>query len=527
MDFSKMSLGIEFGSTRIKAVLIDTDFKTVATGMYDWENKLENGIWTYSEQDIVAGLQGCYANLAASVKSISGEEITSLGSIGISGMMHGYLPFDKNDNLLVPFRTWRNTMTSEASAGLSEVFDFNIPQRWSIAHLYQAILSGEKHVADISYITTLAGFIHYRLSGNKVLGIGEASGVFPIDSVIKNYDRKMLDAFNNLVKDNGYGWTIYDVLPQVLCAGDDAGTLTKEGALFLDPSGKLKEGALLCPPEGDAGTGMTATNAVKVGTGNVSAGTSIFSMIVMDKGLSSRHEEIDMVTTPSGDPVAMVHCNNCSSDINCYVDVADEILKMAGVSMKKDELYAMLYNKALEGKPDCDGLVTFNYYSGEPVVGLNEGKPMLVRKPDAEFNVANLFRSNLYGCMATLKIGMDILTKTEGVKVSSIMGHGGMFKTPVVGQKILSSAINVPVTVMDNANEGGAFGMAVLAAYLINVKAGYSADLAAFLNEKIFAGASGSTIMAEQTDVEGFDKYIENYKAMLKAQEMAGKGKIC
>lgn len=518
----KTALGIEFGSTRIKAVLTDGTHQPVAMGTHDWENRLENNIWTYSLEDIWGGLQGCYRSLAEDVEAQYGEKLTVIGSIGFSGMMHGYMAFDRAGELLVPFRTWRNTMTEEACRELTPLFGFNIPQRWSIAHLYQAILSGEEHVKDIVFFTTLAGYIHWKLSGEKVLGIGEASGMFPIDSEILDYDKKMIAQFDELVAPKGYPWRLEEILPKVLCAGEKAGELTAEGAKLLDPTGTLQPGVPMCPPEGDAGTGMVATNSVKVRTGNISAGTSIFSMVVTEKALSKVHEEIDMVTTPDGYPVAMVHCNNCTSDLNAWVSLFDEFASKFGMKIEKNELYGTLYREALAADTDCGGLMAYNYFSGEPVTGLNEGRPMFVRTPDARFSLANFMRSHLYSAMATLKIGNDILMKEENIKVDSLMGHGGLFKTPVVGQQLMAAAMNAPVTVMDTASEGGAWGMAVLAAFMAEKRA--DETLPDYLTDKIFAGQTGTTIAPKAEDVEGFDRFLEKYKSTLPAEKAAAEG---
>lgn len=518
----RTALGIEFGSTRIKAVLVDESHNPIAMGTHDWENRLENNIWTYSLEDIWNGLQGCYRSLAEDVKSKYGETLTTIGSIGFSGMMHGYMAFNAAGELLVPFRTWRNTMTEEACRELTPLFHFNIPQRWSIAHLYQAILSGEEHVKEITFFTTLAGYIHWKLSGEKVLGIGEASGMFPIDSEIRDYDKKMLAQFDELVAPKGFPWKLEEILPKVLCAGEKAGALTADGAKLLDPTGELKPGIPMCPPEGDAGTGMVATNSVKVRTGNISAGTSIFSMVVTEKALENVHEEIDMVTTPDGNPVAMVHCNNCTSDLNAWVNLFDQFAKKFGMKIDKNDLYGTLYREALTADTDCGGLMAYNYFSGEPVTGLNEGRPMFVRTPDAKFTLANFMRSHLYSAMATLKIGNDILLKEENVKVDSLMGHGGLFKTPVVGQQLMAAAMNAPVTVMDTASEGGAWGMAVLAAFMSEKVEGET--LPDYLSNKIFAGQTGTTIAPKAEDVAGFDAFIAKYKSTLVAEKAAVEG---
>ena len=512
----KAVLGIEFGSTRIKAVLVDGSHTPIAMGTYDWENRLENNIWTYSLEDIRKGLQGCYKSLADDVEAKYGEKLTTLGALGFSGMMHGYMPFNAEGELLVPFRTWRNTMTEEACKKLIPVFNFNIPQRWSIAHLYQAILSGEEHVKDIAFFTTLAGYIHWKLSGEKVLGIGEAAGMFPIDSTIMDFDQKMLDQFDDL---HHFDWKLRDILPKVLVAGESAGVLTAEGAKLLDPTGTLQPGVPMCPPEGDAGTGMVATNSVAVRTGNVSAGTSIFAMVVLEKAMQKVHEEIDMVTTPNGMPVAMVHCNNCTSDLNAWVNLFGECTESFGVKVDKNELYGVLYRKALEGAADCGGVTAYNYFSGEPITGLDAGRPMVVRTPDADFTLANFMRSHLYSAVATLKIGMDILLKEEHVAVDSLMGHGGFFKTPVVGQRVMAAGMNAPITVMDTASEGGAWGMAILAAFMKEKETGET--LSSYLNDKIFAGQTGTTLQPEPEDVKGFEAFLEEYKKLLPAEKAA------
>ena len=518
----KAVLGIEFGSTRIKAVLIDETHQMIALGTHDWENRLENGIWTYSEDDIWNGLRDCYASLTKDVEAKYGVKLEKLGALGFSAMMHGYLVFDKEGKLLVPFRTWRNTITGEAVSKLTPLFNFNIPQRWSIAHLYQAILNKEAHVKDIDFITTLDGFIHWKLSGKKTLGIGEASGMFPIDSAKLDYDQTMIDKFDELIKDENLGWKLRDIMPEVLVAGDNAGYLTDEGAKLLDPTGTLKAGCPMAPSEGDAGTGMVATNAVAVRTGNVSAGTSIFSMVVLEKPLKAVHEELDLVTTPDGYAVAMVHCNNCTSDLNAWVSLFKQFADTFNMNIDMNDLYGTLYREALKADTDCGGLLSYNFFAGEPVVGLNEGRPMFVRTPDAKFSLANFMRSNLYGALATLKVGNDILSKEENVPIDRLMGHGGLFKTPVVGQQMLAAALNAPVTVMETASEGGPWGMAVLAAYMIEKEEGET--LSSYLDNKIFAGQKGTTIDPVKEDVEGFDKYIESFKGSLKAQNAAIEG---
>lgn len=538
----KAILGIEFGSTRIKAVLIDEKGHVLAQGSHQWENQLVNNIWTYDAASIWSGLQDCYKELALNVHNEYGITLTHIAALGFSGMMHGYMPFDNDGQLLVPFRTWRNTITEEAADKLTDAFSFNIPQRWSIAHLYQAILNKEAHVSEISYFTTLAGYIHWKLTGEKVLGIGEASGMFPIDSKTHDYNEAMLNKFDELLASSqsansgsasksGIGWHIRDILPKVLTAGENAGTLTAEGALLLDPTGTLHPGCILCPPEGDAGTGMTATNSIAVKTGNVSSGTSVFAMVVLEHALSNVYKQIDMVTTPAGDAVAMVHCNNCTSDINAWAALFKEFAQAAGTDISTDELYTLLFNKALEGAPDCGGLMTYNYYSGEPVTDMAEGRPMLIRTPDSTFSLANLMRTNLYSALATLKIGMDILIQKENVCLDNLLGHGGFYKTPVVGQQITAAALNVPVTVMSTASEGGAWGIAVLAAFTkccqscnSNMTSSLNSNascLQKYLSDVIFAGQECSTVKPVAEEVAAFNVFIEKYKAGLAVEKAA------
>ena len=527
----KAILGIEFGSTRIKAVLIDEENKPIAQGSHEWENQLVDGLWTYSTEAIWFGLEDCYADLRKNVKAEYDCEIEILASIGISAMMHGYMAFGPNgvaskgapvgeeEKILVPFRTWRNTNTGAAAAKLSELFNYNIPLRWSISHLYQCILDNEEHVKDITYLTTLAGYIHWRLTGKKCLGIGDASGMIPVDPETKNYNATMVKKFNDLVADKGYPWKLEDILPECIVAGHPAGFLTEHGAKRLDISGHLKPGCPLCPPEGDAGTGMVATNAVKQRTGNVSAGTSSFSMIVLEKDLSKPSEMIDMVTTPCGSLVAMVHCNNCTSDINAWVKLFKEYQELLGVPVDMNEVYGKLYNNALKGDADCGGVLAYNYISGEPVTGLQEGRPLIVRSPNDKFNLANFIRSNLYATVAVLKLGNDILFKEEKVKVDRITGHGGLFKTKGVGQRILAAALNSPISVMETAGEGGAWGIALLAGYLINNKENLS--LADYLEKVVFGGNTGVEIAPTPEDVEGFNRYIEVYKSGLAIEQAA------
>lgn len=523
IENGKAILGIEFGSTRIKAVLIDQENKPIAQGSHTWENQLENGLWTYSIDAIWAGVQDCYADLRANVQKQYGIEIETLAAIGISAMMHGYMAFNDKEEILVPFRTWRNTNTGQAAAELSELFVYNIPLRWSISHLYQAILNKEEHVKDIKFLTTLAGYVHWQITGEKVLGIGDASGMLPIDPETKNYSAEMIGKFDKLVSPYGFSWKLTDILPKVLLAGEDAGCLTEKGSRLLDVSGHLKAGIPVCPPEGDAGTGMVATNAVKQRTGNVSAGTSSFSMIVLEKDLSKPYEMIDMVTTPDGSLVAMVHCNNCTSDLNAWVGLFKEYQELMGIPVDMDEIFGKLYNNALKGDTDCGGLISYNYFSGEPVTGLTEGRPLFVRTANDKFNLANFMRAHLYASVAVLKIGNDILFNDEKIKVDRITGHGGLFRTKGVGQRILAAAINSPISVMETAGEGGAWGIALLGSYLVNNDKKQS--LSDFLDEKVFAGNTGIEVSPEPEDVKGFNEYIEHYKTCLAIEEAAVKFK--
>jgi sugar (pentulose or hexulose) kinase len=513
-------LGIELGSTRIKAVLIDKAAGPIASGSHTWENRLENGIWTYSLDDIWAGVRACYAELAADVREKFGMQLETIGAIGISAMMHGYMAFGGDGRLLAPFRTWRNTTTAEASERLTGLFGFNVPQRWSIAHLYQAILNGEKHVPEIRCLTTLAGYIHWQLTGEKALGIGDASGMFPIEDATRQYDKRMLRQFDGLTADKGIAWKITDILPRILSAGDNAGALTKEGAALLDPTGTLKAGIPLCPPEGDAGTGMVATNSVRKRSGNISAGTSVFAMAVLERPLQKAYTEVDMVTTPSGDPVAMVHCNNCSSDIDAWVKLLGEAAALLGAEFDINALYNKLLGSALEGSADCGGLLSYNYVSGEPVTGLAEGRPLFLRTPDAKFSLANFMRAHLYSSCASLKIGMDILLDNEHTELDTLTGHGGFFKVPGVGQRVMAAALNVPVSVMATASEGGPWGMAVLAAYMMNNQGKTLAD---YLSDNAFANAACSTVEPSPPDAEGFKVFMERYKACIAVEKAAVK----
>ena len=501
-------LGIEFGSTRIKSVLIDKNGTVLGIGIHDWENRFVDGIWTYPQDEILFGLSNCYASLKADIKDKFGITIKQIKYMGISAMMHGYMAFDKDMKLLAPFQTWRNSNTERSAKELSESFKFNIPLRWTIAHLYQRMLDKEEHVKDIDFVTTLSSYIHYMLTGEKNIGIGDASGIFPIDSVTKEYDETMLSIFEEKIKSYNFSWKIRDILPKVMVAGECAGILTKAGADLLDKDGDLAEGSILCPPEGDAGTGMVATNSIKKGTGNMSAGTSMFAMLVLDKKLNDYYKEIDMVTTPDGYPVAMSHANNGTSDLNAWVGLFREFSKLFGINISDGELFEKLYTNSLNGSPDCGNLMSFGYFSGEGITKLNEGRPLFLRSPKSEFNLANFMRAHLYSSLTAVKVGLDILTEKENVKIKKMMGHGGLFKTKGVGQRYLSAAINAPVEVLDTASEGGAWGIALLALYLIHSDK-YKLD--EFLSEKIFDKNTGSEIMADKKDVEGFKTFTQRY----------------
>lgn len=511
-------LGIEFGSTRIKAILIDRRNKPIGSGSHQWENRLENNLWTYSLNDIEEGLQSCYRNLCDNVRKEHNVEIIRLAGLGISAMMHGYMAFSANGQLLVPFRTWRNTNTGPAAAELSKLFDFNIPLRWSIAHIYQAILDNEPHVAEIAYINTLAGYVHWRLTGRRVLGVGDASGMFPIDPATGGYDSGMAAKFDDLLRKTGIKKDITHLLPEVVPAGELAGELTFDGARLLDPSGSLLHGVPLCAPEGDAGTGMVATNAVRPSTGNVSAGTSSFSMIVLDKNLSKPYEEIDIVTTPDGKPVAMVHCNNCTSDLNAWVEIFRQSLSLFGTNPDVGEIFEKLYNEALKGEADCGGLLNYNFLSGEPIAGVKTGHPLFMRNADSKFSLANFMRALLLSSMACLAIGNDILFDKEGIKVEALMAHGGLFKTPVVGQRLLAAALNSKVCVMDTAGEGGAWGMALLASFAFNNPDRLA--LPDYLDEKVFTDTHKSVVEPNDEDVAGFRIFLDNYVKNLKTEKL-------
>ena len=508
-------LGIEFGSTRIKSVLADQSGKVLATGFYDWENSLKDGVWTYGYDEIDNGLK----KSVQSLKNNAGKkDISDIGAIGISGMMHGIIALDKEDLPLAPFQTWRNSNTEKSASKLTEAFNFNIPLRWTCAHLYQRVLDKEPYIKDIAHVTTLAGYIHYRLTGEKIAGIGEASGIFPIDSKTLYYDEKMLDIYAKMLSEEGFDKDLKDLFPKVRQAGENAGFLTKEGALFIDPEGDIPSGIPMAPPEGDAGTGMVATNAVRPLTGNVSAGTSTFAMVVLEESLKALHREIDMVTTPSGFPVAMAHANNGTTDLNAWVGLFYEFASLMGTKCDRGDIFTAVYNHTLEGDADCGGIVSYGYYSGEGIPGLNEGRPLYLRRPEDKFNLANFMRSNIYASMAAVKMGMDILIKDEDIKIKRITGHGGLFKTPGVAQRYLSAAVAAPVNVMDTADEGGAWGMAVLAGFVLD-ESGLS--LEDYLDKNIFANVKGIELMADKADIEGFEKFMDNYKRALDVEKAA------
>ena len=518
----RTTLGIEIGSTRIKALLIDANHDPLASGNFEWENKFEDGVWTYSLDEVWRGLQESCRGVSRDVAENYGVTLNTVGALGFSAMMHGYLAFDTNGALLVPFRTWRNTITRRAAEKLSDLFQFNIPQRWSIAHLYQAILNKEPHVKEIGHLTTLAGYVHWKLTGKKVMGVGEASGMFPIDSINNNFDQNMISDFNQLLKSENIAWTLQDVLPKVLVAGEPAGELTVEGAKVLDPTGQLMGGAVVCPPEGDAGTGMVATNSVAVRTGNVSAGTSVFAMIVLEKPLLRLYPEIDLVTTPTGKPVAMVHSNNCTSDLNSWVELFHQFTRLLGIEVNQAKLFEILYLEGLKADADAGGLLAYNYLSGEHITHMEEGRPLFVRTPECRFNLANFMRVHLFSSLGALKIGMDMLFVQENVKIDQLVGHGGFFKTKEVGQRIMSSAMNVPVSVMASAGEGGAWGIALLASYMLNKVANQT--LENYLSDRVFAGRGALTVVPDKRDADGFAKFMERYKNGLAIERAAVDG---
>ncbi|MBN2657108.1 MAG: ATPase [Spirochaetales bacterium] len=511
-------VGIELGSTRIKAVLIDDEKAPIASGGYGWENSLVDGIWTYSMDEVERGLREAYRDLKRDVKEKYGADLKAVKALGISAMMHGYLVFDKEDKLLVPFRTWRNNITGQASKELTELFHYPIPQRWSMAHLYQAMLNKEEHVPHIGILTTLSGYVHWKLTGRKVVGAGEASGMFSLDSSTLRFRSDLVSKFDKKAQEFNTGWKLLDILPEVLTAGEEAGTLTEEGALWLDPAGDLKAGAPLCPPEGDAGTGMVATNSINKRTGNVSAGTSTFAMIVLEKDLKDVHHEIDLVTTPDGSLVAMAHSNNCTSDFNAWVSLLAEGARLMGADFDTDTLYEKMMNEALKGAADCGGLLSIGYLSGEHITGFTEGRPLFVRQPDSPFSLADFLRAHLYSSICALKTGVDILTEREDVQVDEIRGHGGFFKTPVVGQRIMAAALNTPVSQLETAGEGGAWGIALLAAFMTEKKSDES--LSEYL-DKVFAGSMGTALKPDPEDVQGFNAYFERYHKGLAVERAA------
>jgi sugar (pentulose or hexulose) kinase len=514
----RTALGLEFGSTRIKAVLIDGNFHTLAAGEHNWENRFENGLWTYSLDEVWRGARSCYAALKKDVLAKYGVVLRKIGAVGISAMMHGYLAFDKDGGLLTPFRTWRNNNAEPAARELTALFGYNIPARWSIAHLYQAIKDGEPRVGDIDFLTTLAGYAHWQLTGEKAVGIGDASGMFPIGAGTREYDGRRAALFEAAAGKYGFGRGLADLFPRVLSAGRPAGALTEEGARLLDPSGELQAGIPFCPPEGDAGTGMAATNSVRRGTGNVSAGTSVFGMAVLDREPSKAYPEIDIVATPSGAPVAMAHCNNCTSEINAWVGLFEEYNELFGFAAGKDELYGKLFSAAQEGEPDCGGLLVYNYLSGENITGIDEGRPLFLRTTESAFTLKNFMRAQLYSAFATLKIGFDILRGNEKIKMGHINAHGGIFKTTGAAQRFLAAALDTPVTVSETAGGGGAWGMALLAAYMTG---GNGMELEDYLDEKVFKNAEAETVMPDPRDVAGFERFMSNYKRGLSVVKQA------
>jgi sugar (pentulose or hexulose) kinase len=512
-------LGIELGSTRIKAVLVNKENEPIAQGGSDWENTLLDGHWTYALDDVWKNLASCFANLQKDVQQKFGVSMTKTKALGISAMMHGYLAFDKQGKLLVPFRTWRNTTTHKAAEELSDLFDYPVPERWTISHLYQAILNKEEHVKDITYVCTLAAYVHWKLTGEKVLGIGDASGLFPIDTNTNDYDQKMIKGFDSLVEDKGFPWKIQSILPKVLVAGQNAGALTPDGALLLDPSGHFSAGIPLCPPEGDAGTGMVATNSIAQRTGNVSAGTSVFAMIVLEHELSKSYNKfIDLVTTPDGSLVAMAHANNCTGEYDRWMALFSQVLEATGNKVPKHKLYDTLLGKALEGAKDCGGLLPYNYISGETMTGIYEGRPLFIRLTENDFTLENFMRAQLFTALGALRVGMDILFEDEKVEIDTINGHGGFFKTPVVGQTMMAAALHTPISVLKTAGEGGAWGIALLASYLVNKD---DRNLQDFLSKKVFATSEASVIKPTKEDIAGFNAFFVNYKKGLAVEKAA------
>ncbi len=511
-----ISIGIEFGSTRVKLVMIDSHNEPISDSSYTWENRIENGIWTYSTEDIWEALESCIKDLKLNIKLNYGIELRRVGAIGVSGMMHGYIALDKSDNLLTPFRTWRNMITEDAARRLTSEFNYSIPQRWSIAHLYQAILNREEHVSEISYLTTLAGYVHYKLTGEKVIGICDASGIFPIDSLTKNYDSNMIEIFDKLIASEGYSWTIENILPKVLNAGEKAGTLSEVGALLIDPTGELEPGIPFCPPEGDAGTGMVATNSIKTNTGNLSAGTSAFAMVVLEKKLSKLYSNLDMVTTPDGKSVVMAHSNNCTSDLNGWISLIHQSLELFGKEINLSDLYEPLYRCALDADLDCGGLLSFGYVSGEHITGFERGVPLFLRESNSNFTIANFVRAHLNTAMCAMRIGLDNIFINEAIKLKKMIGHGGFFKPKGVGQNIMSAALNTPISIMETSGEGGAWGIALLASFIHSKK-----NLEDFLDEDVFSGINEVIVNPHPEAVEGFNKYLEKYIVGLAVENAA------
>ena len=511
-------LGIEFGSTRIKSILIGEDYNPLASGGFEWENSLTDGIWTYPLEQIREGLQVCYSNLARDVRDRYGVNLSRIRALGVSAMMHGYMVFDRAGNQLTPFRTWRNNITGPASAELTDLFNYPIPQRWSIAHIYQAVLDHEDHVKDIAFMTTLAGYIHWKLTGRKVVGIGDASGMFPIDLKTKDFNMNLCTLFDTHIKDRNFGWQLKEILPEVLSAGEEGGVLTEEGALLLSPSGTLNAGVPVCPPEGDAGTGMAATNSVAVRTGNVSAGTSVFAMIVLEKELKKAHHEVDLVTTPDGNLVGMAHSNNCSSDYDAWINLFGEAMEVLGKEVSKPVLYDTLLRQALKGDPDGGGLLSYGYVSGEHITGFTEGRPLFVRSSEGRFNLPNFMRTHLFTSLCALRTGLNVLFYEEGVRVDEIKGHGGFFKSPEVGQKIMAAATGIPVSTLKTAGEGGAWGMALLAAFMI--RKDKNLTLPDFLSH-VFEGSIQEAVTPDPEDVKGFEKFFERYHKGLAIEKAA------
>ena len=521
----KAILGMELGSTRIKAVLTDSAGHVLATGAYDWENSLVDGVWTYELSQAREGIRGCYASLRKEVEETYGVTPASYAAIGVSAMMHGYLPFDAHGKQLSRFQTWRNTNTQEAADILTETFQFNIPLRWSIAHLYQRILDGEEHVKDLDYLSTLPGYTHWILTGQKAVGLNEASGMFPIDPKTLDYDERMVQAFDALIADKGYPWKLRDVLPKIYAAGDVAGTLTEEGAALLDDSGTLRAGIPFCPPEGDGGTGMIATNTIVPRTGSISVGTSTFAMIVIEKELTKVYRELDVMMTPDGALLAQSHGNNGTTDLNAWVALFREFASLIGKDLDAGEAFEALYRHSLEGDADCDGMLSYCFLAGESLAGVNDGRPLFVRMPESRMTLANFIKTHLYANLAVVKMGLDIL-KNDGAVIERILGHGGFFKTKEVGQKALAAAVGAPVTVMDTAGEGGAWGIALLAGYMAAKQGGSALSLVEFLDQQIFVELSGTTLEATQEEIDGFEKYMQRYVRALAAEKAAAESMV-